>query len=86
MDLTQLLPRELLTVIMDHLSGLDLLHAALVCKAWSAAACSVRDTRNRRVYQIIVDEVLAEFSALYWTVAGSASLWLWLYVNGRHPF
>jgi hypothetical protein len=86
MDLTQLLPRELLTMIMAHLSGLDLLHAALVCKAWSAAACSARDTRNRWAYQIIVDEVLAKFSAVYWTVAGSASLWLWLYVNGRNPF
>jgi len=80
------LPCELLTMIMDHLSGLDLLHAAVVCKAWSTAACSVRDTRNRRIYQIIVEEVLVKFSAMCWTVAGSASLWLWLYVNGRNPF
>ena len=45
------------------------------------AVSATRATGGCTIY-----EVLAQFSALYWTVAGSASLWLWLYVNGRNPF
>jgi len=80
------MPDEIICVIMEFLSGLNLLNAACVNKKFNKAACLVRNARNRRVYEIITSEVLAKFSATCWAVAGSASLWLWLYVKGGNPF
>jgi hypothetical protein len=79
-------PDEIIVIILDHLSGINLLNAALVCKSWGNVARSICNLRNERVRRVIVDEVLAKFSPTCWAVAGSASLWLWLWVNGRNPF
>lgn len=76
----------MLLCIFEHLSGVGLMHAACVCKRWNQLCCSVRDNRNSRMYRFIIDEVLRKFHGSHWAVAGSASLWLYLFVNKRKPF
>lgn len=79
------LPSDLLQLIFDRLDGINLLHIACTGKHWRDSACLVRDVRNKRAYSFLLEHVLLKFDCKHWTVAGSASLWLLLYMSGRNP-
>jgi hypothetical protein len=79
-------PDEVIIMIVELLEPPDLRQLTLVCKKWHAVIVWYFEARNTDFYKFLMTEVLQKFLPTYWALAGSAALWLLIFLKKKSLF